>query len=148
MSELRQREPRRLDPGFLAFLRKRGCAFCGARPAEAAHIRMGNITFGKPDTGMQERPDDRWAIPLCAWCHREGPYAQHKIGEERFWRMVGANPFILAGALYQEYGGDGGHPQKKRTAIKPRLPKEKRRKVPKRRSRWAKRPFANNTRTS
>lgn len=127
--ELRQRRPRLLDPGFLAFVRTKRCAFCGARPVEAAHIRMADLSRNKPSTGMQEKPDDRWAVPLCAWCHREGPESQHNIGEERFWKIAETNPFVVAEELYAEYGGDGGKARKPRVTIKPRLPKEKRVKI-------------------
>jgi hypothetical protein len=131
VSDLRQREPRLIDEGFLAFVRTKSCAFCGAKPVQAAHIRMADLTRGKPFTGRM-RPDDRWCTPLCQWCHLDGPEAQHKIGEERFWKIAEINPFVLAESLYAEYGGDGGKPRRKRSIIRPRLPKERRRTIPSR----------------
>jgi hypothetical protein len=123
MNQLRQRQPRLLDPGFLAFLRTKPCCCCGARPpVQAAHIRIG--LFAK---GM--KPHDKHAVPLCQWCHLDGPEAQHKMNETEFWRMWELDPFEIAAKLYAEYGGDGGHARKPRTTIKPRLPKEKRAKI-------------------
>lgn len=142
MRELRQRQPRMLDEGYLVWLRKRRCAFCGRfpgdeiNPIEAAHLRMAAPFLGKRYTGHREKPDDKWATPLCRWCHQTGPEAQHKIGEHRFWGLAEINPFILAMELYAEYGGEGGRPQRKRTTIKLRLPKEKRAKIAKRKASW------------
>jgi hypothetical protein len=141
LTELRQRQPRLLDAGFLAFLRKKPCACgCGrAAPSEAAHIRIGLFAG-------QMKPDDRNAVPLNAWCHREGPRAQHRMGEADFWNERGLNPFKIAAALYQEYGGTGGKPRKARTIIRPRIPKEKRAKIQQRKTPWPKRTFASATR--
>lgn len=123
-----------MDAGFLAFVRTKPCAnpSCRHVPAEAAHIRMGNLDIGKPPTGMQEKPDDRWVVPLCAWCHRDAPNAQHKMNEAKFWKMVGVDPFKIAAGLYAEYGGTGGHIKLKRTKTKPRKPKNERQKIPSR----------------
>lgn len=79
---------------------------------------------------MAKKPDDRFCVPLNAWCHR-GPGQQHD-GEERFWRLKGLDPFAIAERLYAEYGGDGGHPKQKRKTVKPRKPKHLRQKIPSR----------------
>lgn len=113
MSDLRQRQPRMVDPGYISWLHTKRCAFCGATPVEAAHIRMASAEVGKRETGGAEKPDDRWAVPLCAWCHRTGADSQHNIGEERFWKIAEINPIRLAQDLYAEYGGTGGAPYKK-----------------------------------
>lgn len=137
--ELRQRRPRLHDPKYLEFVRTKPCCVCRASPTEAAHIRMANPAIGKPSTGMSEKPDDRYSVPLCAWCHRESPKAQHKMNEAEFWRWNGIDPFKLAASLYRAYGGEGGSPKKRRTIIKPRLPKERRTKIPARKNSWPKR---------
>jgi len=125
----RQREPQLRDSGFLAFLRKQRCITCGlAAPVEAAHIRMGKPSIGKQPTGMQEKPHDFWAVPLCAWCHRNAPDSQHNIGEAKFWAIARIDPFTRAIQLYAEYGGTGGRP-KARRAPKPRKPKAQRAKM-------------------
>lgn len=137
---LRQRTPRLLDPGFLAFLRKKPCC-CGCRraaPSEAAHIRIGLFAG-------QMKPHDRHALPLNAWCHREAPDNQHK-DEKGFWARRNVDPFALADAYYAEYGGTGGKAKKTRTIIRPRLPKEERTKIRSAKTKWPKRRFASNTR--
>ena len=111
MTGLRQRQPREECPGYLAAIRKLPCCAChAAAPSEAAHIRMGNITRGKRPTGMAEKPDDKWAVPLCAGCHRTDDESQHSIGEEHFWRGWGRNPFQLAERFYAVYLLGGGKP--------------------------------------
>lgn len=104
--------PRLRDGGFLRFLRARSCAVCGrAPPCEAAHIRIGFFAMGK-------KPDDKHATPLCQTCHRE----QHNMNESEFWKERGLDPFMIAKKLYEEYGGRGGSPlkKKKRVTIVPR----------------------------
>lgn len=126
---MRQREPRLFDPKFLEFLRMCRCCCCGARPKnEAAHIRIGSTIYNKRGTGMAEKPDDRWAVPLCAWCHREGPQSQHGMGEYAFWFMWDLNPFEIAAKFYAEYGGTGGRPRPPRK-VKPRKPRAQRKKI-------------------
>lgn len=113
-----QRTPRLYDPGFLAFLRTKSCCICGrVGETEACHIRIG--LFAK---GM--KPHDRHATPMCGYHHRE----QHSMSEAEFWEDYDMDPLAIAAKLYAEYGGDGGKP-KKRTTIKPRLPRDKRAKI-------------------
>ena len=133
-----QRRPRLHDAGYLAWLRTKPCCACGkAPPCEAAHIRMTCLAIDKPITGMGRKPDDKYALSLCAWCHREGPESQHNIGDEAdFWAGFGIDPFEFAAKYYDEYGGAGGKPRKPRTTINPRLPKEQRQKIPNRKTAW------------
>lgn len=108
-----QRQPRLRDERYLAFLRKQPCCVCKApAPSDAAHIRMASTVYGKRATGMAEKPDDRWAVPLCRplagfefGCHK----IQHSMNEAEFWRSRGVNPFEIANCLYAE----GGHPNEK-----------------------------------
>lgn len=116
---MRQRQPRLHDDGYLEFLRLKPCCVCGSRiRVEAAHLRHGL-------TGMGRKPDDRLAVPLCAWCHREGPNAQHKMNEMVFWSLAMIDPFSIASFLYKEYGGTGGKAKGPRK-IKVRKPKASR----------------------
>lgn len=121
-----QRQPRALDPGFLAFLRNKPCCFCGCPPkSEAAHIRYSAPEAGKINPGMQRKPDDRHAVPLCSWCHRDAPDSQHNTGNERaWWKIREIDPLELAARLYAEYGGTGGTTAKpkrrKRTSTRPK----------------------------
>lgn len=104
--ELRQRQPRVRDDKFLDFVRAQKCCTCGRAPSQAAHIRTASPKHGKRHLGKSEKPDDQWCVPLCAECHLDGPQAQHKIGEERFWRLhPDVDPFATALHLYVEFKG-------------------------------------------
>lgn len=124
---MNQRRPRLHDPGYLTWIRLRSCIACGRfGPCDAAHIRSAALEYDKPSTGMGEKPDDRWALPLCRSCH----LTQHAYGNELgYWKKIGRNPFQEAARLYSEYGGDGGYAKRKRQIIKPRLPKDRRQKI-------------------
>ncbi len=50
------------------------------------------------------------------------------MNEAEFWQRRGLDPFATAAQYYAEYGGTGGKPRK-RTTIKPRLPREQRKKI-------------------
>lgn len=111
--------PRLHDDGYLAFLRTKPCCICGREnETEACHIRIGFLALNK-------KPDDRFAVPMCGRHHR----LQHSMSEQVFW-IAGAqrDPFGIAARLYEEYGGTGGKPRK-RKAIKPRKPKAQRAKI-------------------
>jgi hypothetical protein len=133
MTEIGPKHPRLRDEGYLAFIRKQCCCVCGwTIRIDAAHIRMASPDRGKPSTGMQEKPDDRYAVPLCSailrvksGCHR----TQHSMGEAAYWASVGLDPFVIADKYYAEYGGTGGRVKRKRTTIRPRLPKSQRKKI-------------------
>jgi hypothetical protein len=91
------------DDGHLDFIRSLPCVSCGDNTAtEASHLRAGNLRYGKPQPGMQEKPSDKWALPLCSRCHRR----QHHEGEERFWKSLHINPWILSMTLH---GVTGNH---------------------------------------
>lgn len=103
---LRQKEPRQHDPAHLAFVRSQPCSVCGStRMIEAAHVRYACLPIGKETTGMQEKPSDCWTVSLCAYHHRTGILAQHKMNEAEFWIMHGRNPFEIAARLWIESGG-------------------------------------------
>ncbi len=100
MPELRQREPRILDPKYLVLIRQMPCTIrpCQRHPIEAAHIRFGRLDV-KRSTGFGERPSDRWALPLCWWHHR----FQHRNGEQQWWSDRGIDPIELAQRVYAAY---------------------------------------------
>lgn len=92
------RRGRALDPKHLALIRRCGCLSCDNDPARvAAHLRT--TIAGKPIAGIGAKPDDRWALPLCAACHTDGPKAQHVVGEISFWRGLGLDPHAIAEEL-------------------------------------------------
>ena len=105
MTELGPKHPRVRDPGYLVFVRQQPCCLCGADRVDAAHIRSGSIAYDKPSTGMAEKPDDRWSLPLCRSDHNR----QHHFGNElEFWRQNGIDPFALAQRYYARYQAQGG----------------------------------------
>ena len=96
-----QRKPSVKSPRHLAFVRRLPCVCCVREPAgEAAHVRMASAEHEKSETGIGRKPDDRDSVPLCGWCHREGPEAQHKAGEAAFWDRLGIDPIKLGRALW------------------------------------------------
>lgn len=97
------------EPLYLAFIRRQPCAIhglvghvCEGR-VEAAHVRYASAAHGKPITGLQIKPDDRFAVPLCRAAHREGKGAQHSRGERLWWEARGLDPLKIAGTHYQQY---------------------------------------------
>jgi hypothetical protein len=131
MTELRQRQPRIVEPGFLKFTRTLPCCVCGTTGmSQAAHIRMGNVSLKKLPAGMREKPDDIWSVPLCGprlgiypaviGCHAE----QHSGAERDYWERSGMDPFVIAAWNYARYRSSkpavaAGEPAKAR----PRKPK-------------------------
>lgn len=97
------REAARRDDSYLAMVRQLPCLRCGMEPSEAAHVRFASAAFGKAG-GMQKKPDDRHAVPLCAGCHRLDRDAQHNRNEREFWDSVGINPLLVAEKLYAKRG--------------------------------------------
>ena len=82
MTEIRQRQPRQRDEGYLKWLRKKPCACgCGKSPSDAAHLRAGSVAYGKENPGLGAKPSDCWAMPLHRSCHMR----QHAFGDEVLW---------------------------------------------------------------
>lgn len=98
--------PREQSKSHLAFIRQCRCASCGSRRnVEAAHLRMANLAHGKAEPGSH-KPSDCWVTPLCDWCHRISPDAQHVVGEAVFWERLGIDPFALCLSLWRASGDD------------------------------------------
>jgi hypothetical protein len=94
------------DEAYLTLVRQCPCVKCGMEPPpnnEAAHVRMQSAAHGKRG-GMRMKPADCWALPLCPACHRTDKDAQHQIGEQLFWHIVGINPLLLCERLYAARG--------------------------------------------
>lgn len=95
------KQPRQHSDRHLEFVRGLSCLVCQDNTStEAAHIRGVSRRAGKRQVGKGEKPDDKWAVPLCSRHHHE----QHEIGESAFW--VGQDPFFVALALW---GATGNH---------------------------------------
>lgn len=107
-AERPHRRGRERDPGFLAFLRRLPCvagmveAGCSG-PIEAAHIRFSDARAGRINPGMQAKPDDRWATPLCRHHHQ---HDQHAGAERAFWERLEIEPGALSTALFEAYQAD------------------------------------------
>lgn len=72
-------------------------------PSEAAHVRFASAASGKA-SGLQKKPDDSYAVPLCSGCHRLDRDAQHNRSEKLFWHALGINPLMVAEKLYAARG--------------------------------------------
>lgn len=102
-----RRRPREMHTKHLAFIRSLPCCVCGAhKQVESAHVRMASAIHGKRASGMGEKPDDTWVVPLCAHHHRTAPDAQHAVGEVAFWSAHGIDPLALALALWCATGDE------------------------------------------
>lgn len=90
------------DPAYLEKVRACPCLHCGMDPCgEAAHLRMASAAHGK-SSGMQKRPADRWALPLCGPDHRINRDAQHRGSEAAFWVALGIDAPQTATLLYAQ----------------------------------------------
>lgn len=67
----------------------------------AMHVRFACAAVGKPQTGMQTKPDDAWTLPGCPSCHTDAPDAQHKGSEIAFYNRIGIDPLKTCIALYE-----------------------------------------------
>lgn len=95
---MNSRQPREENPAYLAYVRTLPCLVC-ARPGpnDPAHLRSAARQYGKRLTGMGEKPDDKWVLPLCRTHHED----QHRNNELRWWARMGfPDPFAVALALY------------------------------------------------
>ncbi len=94
---MNQRQPRVEDPAYLAYVRTLPCLICGKSPSDAAHLRSAALWYSKRQTGLGEKPDDKWTLPLCRHHHDE----QHRENELGWWAGKGiVDPFAVAVALY------------------------------------------------
>ncbi len=91
---------RKKNETYLDYIRGLPCVVCGDNvTVEAAHLRMANLKLAKRQTGMGEKPDDKWTLPLCGRHHG----IQHTMGEKLFWEKLDIDPFYLALALMRVF---------------------------------------------
>lgn len=103
------------DNPFLAYLRRQPCEACGSvQRVQAAHIRSGYPEAGWSPTGMQVKPSDARALPLCVMCHLDGPGAQHKSNERAWWAARGIYPPTRCAEVYADF--EAGRDQERRAA--------------------------------
>lgn len=99
-AQKRRRDPSK-DEVHLGLIRQCQCLACLVEPAEAAHVRYADPLRDKPMTGMGRKPADKWAVPLCPKCHRDGPGAQHSMGERQFWEAHRIDPLAVCIELHR-----------------------------------------------
>jgi len=88
------------DAAYLEKIRMCPCLYCGQDPCcEAAHVRYASAAFGKA-SGLQKKPADRFAVPLCPEDHRIARHAQHQHNEEAWWASIGINPLLVAEQMW------------------------------------------------
>lgn len=92
-----QRDPRQVNPGFMAWLHvDTDCIACliEGRPAqpgpiEAAHQKLAIASKGWREGGLGPRVHDHRCAPLCAWHHRLAPNSCDTGGQRKFWDRLG-----------------------------------------------------------
>ena len=84
------------NPGYLNFVRQLPCLINGQEGVEAAHVRYKSRRYAKRETGMAEKPDDRWVVPLSSQRHRE----QHDMEEQEFWKQWDIDPLQVSSELH------------------------------------------------
>lgn len=111
---LRQREPRERDRPYLGWIKELPCVGCARAgwykaPSEAAHCKLAIAAHGWREGGIQEKSDDRKAVPLCDNCHRGGS-GEHMSGQRAYWDRLRICPACLAAGLSAAYdaGESGG----------------------------------------
>ena len=79
---------------YTDWIRTLECTVCGSRKGvQAAHMRG----LDKLSGGMGKKPDDLYAIPLCAECHAK----EHKEGRSSLFDARQENMLlVLCGALW------------------------------------------------
>ena len=89
-----KKRPRKEDGKHLKAIRELPSPISLKGGCEAAHIRSGWPTIGKRETGLQEKPDDCWTLPLTSHEHNE----QHAYGDELgWWKLHGFTPEMVLG---------------------------------------------------
>lgn len=84
---------------YLDRIRALPCLKCGRSPCEAAHVRFSDARAAKVNPGFGAKPEDRWAVPLCAECHR-GLKGQHTRGEQDWWAALKIDVIATASFLW------------------------------------------------
>ncbi|KQU96482.1 hypothetical protein [Devosia sp. Root105] len=97
---LRQRRTVIRSQRHLAFIRELPSLVRGAGPVDAAHVRYGELRYGKDITGMAQKPGDNWTVPLAHDVHM----AQHARGERDWWEAQGIDPILVAALLWAHSG--------------------------------------------
>lgn len=87
-------------PSHLDQIRRLPCLLSGGQ-AEAAHLRFADASYGKEETGLGRKPDDKWCVPLSPILHRLAKNSQHSGNERAFWEQFGVDPLKVAVELWK-----------------------------------------------
>lgn len=111
-----QRDPRQVDPAFLAWLHvDTDCIACliegrpeRAGPIEAAHQKVAIAAKGWRQGGLGPRIHDHRCAPLCAWHHRLAPNSCDTGGQRKFWDRLGLGDDVadFCAELHAAYRAD------------------------------------------
>lgn len=104
-----QKANRIKSESYLHRIRQLPCLILGTAPSEAAHVRFADHRWGKPETGIGRKPDDRWTVPLSAEMHRLANDCQHAASERAFWKRHGIDPLEAASALWDAHCAGASH---------------------------------------
>lgn len=94
--------PRVTASAHLAWVRTLPSLVPGSGPVEAAHVRYADRRYAKPITGMGQKPDDKWTVPLAHDVHMD----QHASGERKWWADHGIDPLFVAALLWVHSGDE------------------------------------------
>ncbi len=87
------------NPSHLDLVRSLPCLLSG-RPAEACHVRYADAKYGKRESGLGRKPDDKWTVPLSPDLHRLANASQHAGNERKWWEQFGVDPLEVAKKLW------------------------------------------------
>ncbi len=103
------------DPEYLEWIRSLACVVCARvawrrtsegvkqdTPTEAAHVGT---------RGLSQKCPDRETIPLCAYHHRTGTYALHRLGKN-WWKLHGIDRDALIAELQKRFQEEQTHDRK------------------------------------
>lgn len=90
------RRQRAKDKRHLKVIARLPSVISGQTPCDACHIRYVDKRFDKRPTGLGEKPDDRWVLPLT----RNQHITQHRGNERDFWKSKNIDATAFAKGLY------------------------------------------------
>lgn len=97
-----RKRPREKELAHLKWVSSLPCLISGTYGVQVCHIRYADARYAKPDVGMQEKPDDKWVVPMTPdWHHK-----QHSMNERKFWESQKIDPVIVAALLWAHSGDD------------------------------------------
>jgi hypothetical protein len=102
--EHNRREREGMSETHLANVRKCDCLGCGRTYHES--VTQAHHLLRTDERGLSRKSSDRWAVPLCFWCHDPNVKdSVHHDGDEDGWFAArGIDARAVAAALWTERG--------------------------------------------